>query len=150
MQGNSIGLFGDPILFRCTKCGEGKPRDQFGTHLDQKSRRRYRCSQCRECDRKWHREHHKTPKRQAQHAAKNMAKYGLTVDQYNAMAEAQGGVCYICRKPETVRTRLSVDHCHATGKVRGLLCLSCNNGLGWFQDDIGRMLAAVEYLKRHQ
>ncbi len=66
-------------------------------------------------------------------------KYGLTLERYDQMFEAQDGVCVICRKPETrtfkgVATRLQVDHNHKTEQVRGLLCSSCNLKLGHYED----------------
>ena len=74
--------------------------------------------------------------------------YGITVEQYDAMFAEQGGVCAICSRPPG-KKRLFVDHCHKTGKVRALLCQGCNAGIGHFADDVGRLLAAVEYLRRH-
>jgi len=70
-------------------------------------------------------------------------RYGLTSVDVNEMIEAQGGVCLICRtgKPE------HVDHEHATGKVRGILCFNCNGGLGQFKDQIERLEQAIVYLK---
>jgi len=66
-------------------------------------------------------------------------KYGLSEKQYAAMLSAQNGVCFLCGKPETARTKkgvlrsLHVDHDHETGKVRGLLCLKCNHALGYLE-----------------
>lgn len=74
-------------------------------------------------------------------------KYGLTEAEYLAMAEQQGGLCAICHRPP--RKVLHVDHCHKTGRVRGLLCHACNVGLGWLGDEPSRMRAAIEYLTRH-
>lgn len=80
--------------------------------------------------------------------------YGLSAQAYEDMGESQGHVCAICRKAETVeirgkRTCLAIDHNHATGAVRGLLCASCNRGLGLFADNPDRLRAAIEYLERH-
>lgn len=79
--------------------------------------------------------------------------YGLTDDGYRLMLQSQSGLCAICHKQETIfskrhnKTReLSVDHCHATGRVRGLLCNSCNNGLARFKDSPELLLAAINYL----
>ena len=71
----------------------------------------------------------------------------LTEDEYEAMLEAQGGVCAICKeKPKG--SRLSVDHVHGTDQVRGLLCNLCNPALGLFKDNPDRLKRAIEYLER--
>lgn len=75
--------------------------------------------------------------------------YGVTLDQYNALLEAQGGVCAICQSECPTGRNLAVDHCHTTNKVRGLLCGHCNQGIGKFRDDPNRLLAAIEYLTKH-
>lgn len=82
--------------------------------------------------------------------------FGLSLEQFNAMLEAQGGVCAICKQPETAKngwnkkTRfLAVDHCHSSGKIRGLLCTMCNQGLGNFKDDLVSLHAAIQYLEHH-
>lgn len=85
----------------------------------------------------------------------NLVKhYGLTPAEYDAMLAEQGGVCAICRQPETQRgpngevRPLSVDHDHATGEICGLCCSRCNTGLGWFRDDPALMAEALAYLLR--
>lgn len=80
--------------------------------------------------------------------------YGMTGEEYGAMLAAQKGVCAICDQPETAMFKgvpkvMHVDHDHATGKVRGLLCGCCNGGLGLFKDNRGSLLAAVRYLDKH-
>lgn len=86
---------------------------------------------------------------------RNLARdYGITVERYAAMLEDQRNVCAICMRPETMMRRgvippLSVDHCHVTEKVRGLLCANCNNGLGRFEDDPDRLRRAADYLAQH-
>ena len=74
-------------------------------------------------------------------------KYGITLDDYNAMLEAQGGVCAICGNTCTTGKSLAVDHCHATGRVRGLLCGVCNRVLGYMKDDVALFRRAAEYLE---
>lgn len=82
--------------------------------------------------------------------------FGITLDDYNAMAEAQGHVCAICGRPETSKGQngtaqdLAVDHCHDGGKIRGLLCSFCNRGLGFFEDDIDRIKSAIRYVRKHK
>jgi ribosomal protein S14 len=77
-------------------------------------------------------------------------KYGLTLKCYDKMLKEQDNKCKICGSEETRNVKyefLCVDHCHETGKVRGLLCDFCNVGLGRFEDDIERLGSAIKYLK---
>ena len=81
--------------------------------------------------------------------------FGLTLEQYDEMHKSQNGLCLICGNPETTMQRgkiipLSVDHDHTTGAVRGLLCRSCNTGLGAFNDDADRIQVAIQYLERYK
>jgi hypothetical protein len=77
-----------------------------------------------------------------------LKKYGLGLIEYQAMFEAQAGRCAICKSTPTVK-RLSVDHDHKTGVVRGLLCTNCNLGLGNFKDNQEILKAASDYLSGH-
>jgi hypothetical protein len=72
--------------------------------------------------------------------------YGLTEAQYDQMLVEQGGACAICRRAGHTHHRLGVDHDHATGRVRGLLCSNCNASLGLLQDRIDLLYAAIRYL----
>jgi len=75
-------------------------------------------------------------------------KYGITQKQYDDMLMQQDNGCAICGKTEEPDgRRLAIDHCHATGKVRGVLCNNCNNGLGAFGDNIEGMKKAIQYLQ---
>jgi hypothetical protein len=80
--------------------------------------------------------------------------YGLTPADYEAMLIAQNGVCAICARPERAANprsqrprRLAVDHCHATERVRGLLCAACNAMLGAVNDQVLLLQAAIAYLQ---
>lgn len=73
--------------------------------------------------------------------------YGMTLEQYNGMLEDQGGVCKICGNTCVSRRRLSVDHCHVTGKIRGLLCMKCNRGIGMLGDSPEMLDLASAYLR---
>lgn len=87
----------------------------------------------------------------------NKLYQGMTIAAYNVRFAAQGGVCAICEKPETDQDNtgtgnvrnLNVDHDHTTNAVRGLLCSSCNRGLGLFADNPYRLDAAAAYLRHH-
>lgn len=83
----------------------------------------------------------------AQKFRARLRKFGLTEHQYRALHESQLGRCAICLRPSPSR-RLAVDHCHASGAVRGLLCTSCNLGLGHFGDKDGLLIRAAQYLNR--
>jgi len=78
-------------------------------------------------------------------------KYGIDVAQYDEMLKQSNGSCWICgsSKPKDKSiSRLVVDHCHNTKKVRGVLCSACNKGLGLFEDSIDILEKAIQYLKR--
>lgn len=80
--------------------------------------------------------------------------YGLTVEQYAEMYAVQGGVCAVCRRPETILRRgkvksLEVDHNHETGQIRELLCGACNPALGLLKEDPLRIRALADYIERH-
>jgi hypothetical protein len=82
--------------------------------------------------------------------------FGLTYDEYLSMKESQNNLCLICNKPESdidkrtmIPKELAVDHCHTTGKVRGLLCKTCNLGLGYFNDNPKLLEQALNYLSKY-
>jgi len=72
--------------------------------------------------------------------------YGITDNEYNQMVKAQDGLCAICKKLPA--KMLFVDHCHETGKVRGLLCNKCNVALGYLGDNIQGIKNALAYLEK--
>ena len=72
---------------------------------------------------------------------------GITFSELDRIYRESGGLCAICgTKPP--RKNLALDHSHDTGKIRGLLCVSCNVGLDMFKDDVGILYNAIKYLKR--
>lgn len=105
---------------------------------------------------KWrdqNREHYREYQREYQrkHAhrysrKKRSSKYGISLEEYEALCTSQHNKCAICRKEELKRS-LAIDHCHKTNKVRGLLCSKCNRGIGFFSDNIEILEAAIAYLK---
>lgn len=84
--------------------------------------------------------------------------YGITLIQYNEILASQNGMCAVCnatdsgpsRKGSSKMEPLYVDHCHQTGKIRGLLCRKHNTGLGYFSDDISILQRIIDYLKKEQ
>jgi hypothetical protein len=83
----------------------------------------------------------------------------MTKEEYYERLEAQNGGCAICGATETESKghkakfdgsgRLSVDHCHSTGRIRGLLCAECNRALGLFKDSLNVLRSAVRYMETH-
>lgn len=81
--------------------------------------------------------------------AKKLKVRGITGYQYDEILQRQDGVCGVCRMPPPPSKTLIIDHCHETGDVRGLLCISCNRGLGFLGDTTNRIAAALSYLTAH-
>lgn len=75
-----------------------------------------------------------------------MIKYNMSIDQYNQMLSDQNDGCAICGG--VIDGKGGVDHCHKTGKIRGILCSHCNAAIGHMNDDIDRLSAAIAYLER--
>jgi Recombination endonuclease VII len=150
----------------CNRCLDEKPLSSF--YRAKRMKDGYR-NDCKDCFNDWHnaysRERSKNPeiaetRREKAKAYREkkpevsrewalLRKFNITLSEYNAILEAQGGVCAICGEPERSRRKsyLAVDHCHETGKVRGLLCNQCNVGLGALGDSIEGIEAALNYLK---
>ena len=80
-------------------------------------------------------------------AVRILALYGLTPEEFWGIFRFQGNRCAICERATGARKRLSVDHCHTTGQVRGLLCGPCNKMLGHARDEVGFFERAISYLK---
>ena len=93
-----------------------------------------------------HRENKRRQKEQS-HRRRVKSQYGLAEGQYEALYEAQGGRCYICARATGASRRLSVDHDHRSGFVRGLLCRPCNSMLGHARDDLVFFQRAMSYLR---
>lgn len=74
-------------------------------------------------------------------------RYGMTLEEYWRLDELQNHECALCGKEELEKD-LCVDHCHETGKIRGLLCGKCNRGIGMFGDNLEGVEKVVKYLKR--
>jgi hypothetical protein len=97
---------------------------------------------CKECCRIHQRARYKKDKTK-RNAYHRLRRYGVSVEQYNEMLVKQDGKCAICRREFKT---LAVDHCHTTGRVRGLLCNNCNLILGLCYDDVNVLKAGIEYL----
>lgn len=126
----------------CRTCGKWLPIASFGADRSRPSRLAY---SCRACTAEYFREYNL----RGGGLKGRLRKYGLSVDAYKRLRAAQGGRCAICREAVAAggyAKRLCVDHDHDTGAVRGLLCRTCNLGIGFLRDDPGRLRAAIAYL----
>lgn len=139
---------------QCSRCRKVKPFSDF--YLNKRGLPHGRCKKCSRVYaqqfRAEYRDQHKENSRRYRMAnaerirdAYRLKKYGLTREQYEAMLSEQQGRCAIC--PKILGPRLVIDHCHATGRVRGLLCRPCNTVLGLMEERPERFLAAVDYLR---
>lgn len=142
----------------CTKCKQFKPLTEFYKEPRTKIGLQARCKVCHQnaCEnyRKNHPEIYRKASLKHWHDLDEKKKhqqwikrYGLSAEKYNEMFKKQNGVCKICEKECLSHSVLSVDHCHKTGKIRGLLCVKCNTSLGMLNDDISLFYKAIEYLK---
>lgn len=95
----------------------------------------------REAENRYRRKKESTDESKNRHL---LQRYGISLDEYRNLLEGQGGLCLICNIKSNYK--LHVDHCHTTGKVRGLLCGSCNRALGLLKDNTMFLLKAIEYL----
>ena len=135
----------------CTKCGQTKENTEF--YLEKAKRkdgsiREFRRSHCRACEKKRKSKRDKRTKeeRANQHL---LNKYGITAELRDKLAEIQGG-CGICssKAPGGRYNTWNVDHCHHTGKVRGVLCWDCNVGIGKLKDDAQLLRRAIQWLEQ--
>lgn len=136
----------------CTKCQEAKSISEFWADRSKKNGYSARCKTCKTADHAQYRKAGDYDKKRYQKAPEKererhlVRKYGVTLVDYDRMFVEQDGACAICRKTQS--RAFDVDHCHATGKVRGLLCTNCNRMVGHAHDDADRLRAAAEYLDR--
>jgi hypothetical protein len=161
---------------RCKVCGELKPLDEFYRMTGMADGHRNDCKACnlaakrartaldpqanRDRVKRWqraNRDRYLAKQREYVESGKKAEsdrrsylkrKYGITLEQYDAMLEAQGGVCAICREPRLKERTLHVDHDHETGEIRGLLCFRCNNALGDLRENYELFVKAADYLDR--
>src|SRR5882757_4160317 len=124
----------------CTGCNVVKPADAFSLDRRRVNGLAPRCKACMSEYRSSRPEHYRNFELQR--------NYGITSEEYDQMYYDQNGLCLICSEEEPGGRLMPVDHCHATGKIRGLLCANCNRGLGIFKDDPDRLVAAAMYLLR--
>ena len=122
---------------KCSICSLLKSNNEFNIDKRKQDGLDNRCRMC-------------NAKRTSIHSKQRL--YGCAPELFLKLLESQGNTCAICKKTNTLnkKNNLSVDHCHSTGKIRGLLCSKCNFGLGQFKDNPELLLKAAEYVKSNQ
>jgi hypothetical protein len=128
-----------PGMKWCPSCATFRAVEDFGSNRSTVDGRRAYCKPCHnEIGRR---------NRELRHGSTReyhlRRRYGIGVAEYDAMVEAQGGVCALCRE----RKPQHVDHDHLTKQIRGVLCSCCNQGLGNFRDSVASLRAAIDYLE---
>lgn len=138
----------------CTGCNETKGVTEFHKRA---SRPSGRVSRCKECTNTAQSALQKTEDtRLYNRKDKLWRNFGLTLEAYDKLLKDQNGVCAICKGPERFLSRngfpkhMAVDHCHKTGRVRGLLCHHCNTGIGNLNDSVELLKDAIRYLEKHE
>ena len=130
-------------LITCTKCGGNYPQSEF--YKDKQKKSGYR-PDCKSCNKKSCYNWSKNNKEKRKYYILKSST-GVTKDQYLDLLSEQKNVCAICNN--ILSKNLSVDHCHKTNLVRGLLCSKCNFGLGYFNDDPILLKKAINYLNNN-
>ena len=134
---------------RCTKCGEHKRRSEFYPHSVARNGVSAWCKECSNRETSQRQKRDKPGVSLINRRAKLKKAFGLTVEQYDAMLESQGHKCALCEsKSPGGRGRFVVDHCHESGRIRGLLCNLCNVGLGALSDSSKLLRKAISYLEK--
>ena len=140
-KANKDGLDG-----RCRTCAASAKRESRNRVKDRNPEEwKQRCGEYRR------RHRNKYPKEYFKRQDRNLdlkRNFGITLKEYEAMLDACGHCCLICRLPEKKRS-LAVDHDHVTGKIRGLLCSKCNTGIGLLNHSETLLRNAIDYLRKN-
>lgn len=146
----------------CKRCNISRPLIQFDPHKTAKDGLRGYCKPCRNAAQSLYYQKHKLERRSYDQAyyrrnpdkwrdEQLRRKFGITIENYRIILDQQDGKCLICLRSAADfpgQRWLAVDHCHATGQIRGILCHSCNRAVGLFQDNPDLMIKAAQYVQR--
>lgn len=119
---------------KCSKCERVLTKEDFHKDKQKKNGIRSRCKHCSKHE-AW--------------TTKLRLRYGMTENLYNEMLVKQCGKCNICHKPPKYK-RLSVDHCHTTGRIRALLCNECNIAVGWIEKYKNNIMDYIKYVEDYE
>ena len=127
---------------KCTGCGVLKNPEDFSKHSGFKDGRNSRCKECKRIKANLMYANGEIKKRPYTYRSQ-LWKYRLSIEEYNKLFDLHNGACHICK----LEKKLNVDHDHTTGKVRGLLCVSCNTGIGKLGDNYDSIHRVLKYLE---
>lgn len=130
----------------CTKCHVEKELTEFCVDKRQRMGRRPECSACTYAQRH---DYNMTRGKSVKKATHLRTNYGMTLEHYEWLLDAQGGCCASCGRPNPGQRSLHVDHCHTTGKIRGLLCHHCNTAYGLLQESEELISRLLDYHRTH-
>ena len=139
----------------CSVCKETKPLLCFYNSKKSKDGKGYRCKDCDKIARTFWETENKERAHLSQRQRNLKHKYGVDLDWYTKKFEEQNNSCAICESTINKTTgarefwNFSVDHCHKTGKVRGILCNNCNRALGLLMDSPTLLRKAANYVETH-
>lgn len=136
---------------KCSQCGEVKENSCFIKSNKTLSGLTSECKNCKKkytINKEYHKEYYQRNKEEINNKNRNnhlRRTYGISTEQYEQLKRNQNGKCAICGGDPT--STLHVDHCHMTGAIRGLLCNTCNSGLGKLKDSTDLLQKAIKYLE---
>ena len=127
---------------KCPKCGIEKPLSEYHKNKNSKDGLTRTCGVCSTTQSKeWYRKNPLVKKN-----ANLLRTFGISLSDFEVMKQKQNNCCAICNKIFKNSVDTCVDHCHTTGKVRGLLCNHCNRAIGLFKESIQSLKLAIQYL----
>lgn len=127
----------------CPRCKTHKLIEEFRKHKKRKSGVE---AYCKECANAYQRAWRDSP--EYKEKARQRQRNGFSQKDADTLLHKQGGVCPICGTDNPGKNGWHMDHCHVSGKVRGMLCSNCNRGLGHFKDSNDILYRAIKYLRR--
>ena len=134
-------VVGRDDVYQCIKCNKIKPKQAF----QKDSRRKNGIQrQCRKCKALYDKEYAKRKKEHKKHVQRKYL-YGITKEEYETLLLKNNNKCHICSSD----SKLHVDHCHSTGKVRGMLCHGCNTSLGLLKESKDTLNNMINYLENN-
>lgn len=139
-----------PPTRRCKRCREVLPLSHFNSDSSRPDGTHPYCRACLTAYQREYRNRNHDRLAPLRRRSNMRRKYGIAPDVFDALLMKQGSRCAICRCELDMGNHTCVDHCHSTGRIRGILCRKCNTGIGQFSDDPILLATALRYLMGDQ